>query len=94
MSEVYVIRNQLGHYWGKSREWQDGHDPRRVQRDTHRDVMLNTLVELNARDIELRGEILSVPVDQRGEPVIEPSPTPLPQADNDEETGEAATDAA
>ena len=24
MTDVFVIRNQLGHYWGKSKTWVDG----------------------------------------------------------------------
>ena len=32
MSDLFVIRNQLGHYWGKSKAWVDGRDTRTVQR--------------------------------------------------------------
>ena len=32
MTEVYVIRNQHGHYWAKSKEWVDGSEPRTVMR--------------------------------------------------------------
>ena len=37
MAELYVIRNQLGHYWGKSKAWVDGSDARAVKRTAHRD---------------------------------------------------------
>ena len=78
MSEVYVIRNQSGHYWGKSKEWVDGSEPRTVMRLKHEDEALNTLFELGSKDFELRGEVLAVELSERGDPVIEVSQVPLP----------------
>ena len=78
MTEVFVIRNQLGHYWGKSKAWVDGAEPRAVMRSPHRDEATNTLVELSARDIDLRGEVLAVPLSERGEPEVEASAIPVP----------------
>lgn len=80
MTEVFVIRNQLGHYWGKSKAWVDGSQARLVQRTPHRDEATNTLFELSSRDIDLRGEVLAAELNERGEPVIEPSQIPLPMA--------------
>lgn len=80
MTEVFVIRNQLGHYWGKSKTWVDGSQARLVQRTPHRDEAANTLFELSSRDIDLRGEVLTAELSERGEPVIEPSQIPLPIA--------------
>jgi len=88
MTEVFVIRNQLGHYWGKSKTWVDGSQPRLVQRTPHRDEAVNTLFELSSRDIDLRGEVLSAGLSERGEPVIEASKIPLPM-----ETAEEHVDA-
>lgn len=79
MTEVYVIRNQLGHYWGKSKAWVSGADPRAVLRVKHRDEGVNTLVELSARNIELRGEVIAAELSERGEPVLEVSDAPLPE---------------
>jgi len=78
MSEVFVIRNQLGHYWGKGKAWVDGSEPKTVMRTEHRDEATNTLVELSAKDIELRGEILPVSLTDRGDPIVEPSDIPVP----------------
>ena len=77
MTEVFVVRNQLGHYWGKSKAWVDGTDARAVMRARHEDEAINTLFELSSRDIELRGEVLSAELSERGEPVIEASQIPL-----------------
>lgn len=78
MTEVFVIRNQKGHYWGKRKEWVDGSEARTVMRTGHRDEAVNTLFELSSKDFELRGEVLAVAVSERGEPVVEPSRIPLP----------------
>jgi hypothetical protein len=78
MTEVFVIRNQHGHYRGKGSAWVDGHEPRAVLRLRHRDEAVNTLVELSTRDVSLRGEIVAAGVDGKGLPIIEPSAVPLP----------------
>lgn len=98
MTDVFVIRNQLGHYWGKSKAWVDGSEARAVMRAKHDDEAVNTLFELSSKDFELRGEVLRVELSERGEPVIERSQIPLlleeeepsepeqaPVADNSEE---------
>tara|TARA_R110002110_G_scaffold91264_2_gene237494 strand:+ start:112628 stop:112975 length:348 start_codon:yes stop_codon:yes gene_type:complete len=90
MSEVFVIRNQLGHYWGKSKAWVDGGDARAVMRVKHQDEAVNTLVELGSKDYELRGEVIAAPLSEKGEPVIERSQIPLEL----EETPEVESNAA
>ena len=84
MNKVFVIRNQLGHYWGKKKLWVDGSDNRTVLRLRHRDEALNSLFELSSKDFELRGEIIEAQLSARGEPEVEASSTPLPDADLDE----------
>ncbi|MFK7976554.1 MAG: hypothetical protein AB8C02_10480 [Halioglobus sp.] len=73
MSEVFVVRNQLGHYWGKSKKWVDGRVPKAVLRAKHEDEAINTLFELGSKDFELRGEVIAVGLSDRNEPVIEAS---------------------
>lgn len=90
VTEVFLVRNQLGHYWGKAKTWVDGHIPRAVMRAQHRDEAINTLFELSSRDVDLRGEVIAAPLSDRGDPVIEPSATPLPQEPGQDE---AALDA-
>ncbi len=77
MTAVFIVRNQLGHYWGKSKVWVDGSSPKTVMRAKHEDEAINTLVELSSRDIELRGAVIAAPLSERGEPIIEPSQIPL-----------------
>jgi hypothetical protein len=96
MTDVFVVRNQHGHYWGKAKVWVDGSSPKTVLRTRHQDEALNTLFELSSRDIELRGEVVQAVLSERGEPVIEPSQIPLPEesADTGEESGDAGDEAA
>ena len=92
MNEVFVIRNQLGHYWGKSKAWVDGSEARAVMRVKHEDEALNTLFELSSRDFELRGEVLRAEVSERGEPIIEPSQVPLELELDSDQPPEASED--
>lgn len=73
MNELFVICNQLGQYWGKKKRWVDGRKRRKVMTFKHRDEGLNQLVELSARDTELRGEVIAVEVDDRGVPRVRAS---------------------
>jgi len=70
---VYVIRNQLQQFWTRSSEWVDGREPQRLLKLKHRDEAVNQLVELSARDIDLRGEVVACELNERGEPVVEAS---------------------
>ena len=58
MSGAFVIRNQLGHYWGKSGSWIKGERAGQVACWTHRDEAVNTLFELGSQDTDLRGEVM------------------------------------
>ncbi|MEM6583885.1 MAG: hypothetical protein AAF699_21600 [Pseudomonadota bacterium] len=99
MTDVFVVKNQLGHYWGKSKCWVDGSQPRLVLKTSHKDEAVNILVELSSKDFELRGNVVSAELSERGEPIIEPSQIPLPidpeaemeMADLDKAENDAAT---
>jgi hypothetical protein len=103
MSEAFVVRNQLGQYWGKKKRWVDGSKAKRVMVCKHEDEGINLLVELGARDIELRGEVLACETNDRGIPRVEPSAHKLEDPDDlrpepelveeDAEAAEAAPDA-
>ena len=103
MSELFVIRNQLGQYWGRTKRWVDGTKPRRVLTFKHRDEGLNQLVELSAKDVALRGDVIAVEEDDRGVPSVEASEHLFPdeeellkaeQADEPGEGGDADESAA
>lgn len=73
MTDVYVVRNQLGQFWGKSKAWADGRNPKAIIRTAHEDEAVNTLFELSSKDFELRGEVVQVELSEKREPVVEPS---------------------
>ncbi|MEZ5530506.1 MAG: hypothetical protein R3E57_11365 [Porticoccaceae bacterium] len=52
-----MLRNQHGQWLDKSLNWLDHCPPGQRFKTPHHDVALNQLVELNARDISLRGEV-------------------------------------
>ena len=79
MTDVYVVRNQLGHYWGKSNAWVDGTEARAVMRVKHEDEAVNTLFELSSKDYDLRGEVIAVPLNEKGEVVVKPSEHLIPK---------------
>lgn len=93
MTTIYVIRNQNGHYLGRNGEWVDGSHPPAMFRTPHRDVALNELVEVNLRDLALRGELLSCEVEEGGYPIVEVlNPIPVqPETMPSEETLAAGT---
>ncbi|MBT4520816.1 MAG: hypothetical protein HOC23_12495, partial [Halieaceae bacterium] len=78
MTKVFVIRNQLGHYWGKKKCWVDGSDGRTVMIAKHQDEAINTLFELSSKNFELRGEVVACELNNRGVPAVEASTIPLP----------------
>ncbi len=73
MPDVYVVCNQLNQFWGKKKRWVDGSKPRDIAVFKHEDEGLNQLVELSARDVELRGRVDAAATDERGIPDVVPS---------------------
>jgi hypothetical protein len=67
----FVIRNQLGQYLDKHSGWQSGKDSNALFRADFHDQALNTLIEVNAKDISLRGKIIEVDLDEKKRPVVE-----------------------
>ena len=84
MSGVFVIRNQLGHYWGKSGSWVNGGRASQVACWTHKDEAVNTLFEIGSGDTELRCEIMLAETDDEQPTNLEISEHPLPRADREE----------
>ncbi|PID55050.1 MAG: hypothetical protein CR978_00720 [Gammaproteobacteria bacterium] len=91
MDSLYIIVNQHGHYLGKNKAWQDGRDPRTLYRTPHEDEALNTLFEVSAKDIELRGKVMAAEVNDKGQPEVTISDIPLPQTEDEARTEQQTT---
>lgn len=68
---LFVIRNQFDQYLDKHSGWQSGKDAQALYRADHHDQALNTLIEINAKDISLRGTIIEVEMDDKKRPIVE-----------------------
>ncbi|MEE2730126.1 MAG: hypothetical protein VYA55_04850 [Pseudomonadota bacterium] len=71
MAKAYVIRNQLGQYLTRKGEWVSGKDASVLFNQPHYDQALNQLIEINAKDIELRGTVVDVALDDSKRPLIQ-----------------------
>ena len=82
MSGAFVIRNQLGHYWGKSGSWVKGERAGQVACWTYRDEAVNTLFELGSQDTDLRGEVMLTETEDQLPKNLKISELPVPKPDN------------
>ena len=71
--KVFIIRNQNNLYLDKSQGWVSGKDINCVYRTGFHDEALNSLIEVNAKDISLRGEILEVELSEKKQPLLKVS---------------------
>lgn len=92
MTEVFVICNQLGHFWGKKKTWVDGSDARTVIAIKHRDEATNTLFELSSKDVDLRGDIIVAELNAKGAPLVQVSEIPLPEVPQEEQLNSSPGD--
>lgn len=84
MSEAYVIRNQHGQYLSRRDDWLSGRDTAAVFWKPHYDEALNQLIELNAKDIHLRGKVVKLALSELKRPVItELGPEPEPAVETE-----------
>ena len=91
MDRSFILKNQDGHYWGRSKEWVDGSDRSRVAQYKHRDEASNTVFELSSKDFGLRAEILEMTLKEGKLPKLSISQIPLPglEEEMEEESEEA-----
>jgi len=78
MAKAYVLRNQLGQYLTRKGEWVSGKDASVLFQQPHYDQALNQLIEINAKDIQLRGRVEELALNDKKLPVItEYGPDPV-----------------
>ena len=81
----FILKNQDGHYWGRSKEWVDGADRSRVALYKHRDEASNTVFELSSKDFGLRADVLEMTLSKGKLPKLTISQIALPGLDVSEE---------
>jgi len=70
MAKAFVIRNQDGQYLTKKGEWVSGKEVIGLYHQAHHDQALNQLIEVNAKDIYLRGTILELDLCEKRRPIV------------------------
>ena len=95
MDRSFILKNQDGHYWGRSKEWVDGSDRSRVAQYKHRDEASNTVFELSSKDFGLRAEILEMTLKEGKLPKLSISQIALPglEEENEEAIEASGSDA-
>lgn len=94
MKEVFVIRNQLGQYLTRKGEWVSGRDASVLFHQPWYDQALNHLIEINTKDIDLRGTVLALKLDDKGRPIVEEfGPDPVqPELESEETAADTAAE--
>lgn len=90
MDRSFILKNQNGHYWGRSKDWVDGSDRSRVAQYRHRDEASNTVFELSSKDFSLRAEILEMTLNEGKLPKLSISQIALPGIEHEMEAGQEA----
>ena len=86
MSNVFVVKNQHGHFASKQKEWVDGRNPKVLFNSAHRDEAINLVFELSSKDIYLRAEAISVELTDNKLPVVEVTAPIIPLSIDDAES--------
>lgn len=66
---LYILENHRGEFLDKQLNWVSAGEAGNLFHTPHRDVALNQLIELNARDIHLRAKVVACEADDRGRPL-------------------------
>ena len=68
--KIYILQTQDQRTLNKDLEWSSEADRNAVFQTPHRDIAINQLIELNAKDISLRAAVVECEADSKGRPVL------------------------
>lgn len=71
---LYIIQAASGKFLDKHLVWLETPLASQFFRTPHRDVALNQLIELNAKDVHLRAWVIACESNERGDPVVDQQP--------------------
>tara|TARA_B110000046_G_C13026173_1_gene414245 strand:+ start:4934 stop:5191 length:258 start_codon:yes stop_codon:yes gene_type:complete len=71
--KVYTLKTQDNQFLNKKFEW--SLEPHRdsIFHSQHKDIALNQLIEVNAKDISLRVCVVEYEADSKGRPILSPN---------------------
>lgn len=80
-SDVFIIQNQDKLFLGKQGAWLDGREPGALYKTPYKDEAVNEMFETTARDYSQRLSLINCPLNDKGQPLIDPAilPPPLPR---------------
>jgi hypothetical protein len=87
---IYIIQSQEMATLDKHLQWTRDIKSSSLFYTPHRDIALNQLIELNAKDTSLRADIIECSADSRGRPVVLLEALNTEQADAVENQSSAA----
>ena len=67
---IYIIQSQDMATLDKHLQWTQDIEASSVFYTPHRDIALNQLIELNAKDTSLRADIVECSADSKGRPIV------------------------
>lgn len=68
--KIFILQTQDQRTLNKELEWSSEADCNSVFHTPHRDIAINQLIELNAKDIGLRASVVECEADSAGRPVL------------------------
>ena len=87
---IYILQTQDQRTLNRDLEWSSEADRTMVFCTPYRDIALNQLIELNAKDIDMRASIVECEADAKGRPLL----TADLQASNESPASSDQSDAA
>jgi len=88
--KIYILQTQDQRTLNRDLEWSSEADRTMVFCTPYRDIALNQLIELNAKDIDMRASIVECEADAKGRPLL----TADVQASNESPASSDQSDAA
>lgn len=92
-NSIFVIRNHENRYLTKKHKWRSGADPGILFRSADKDVALNELIEVNAKDVMARLQLVSCELDERDRPCVEVLAADPPEDLEEDQADQAVADA-
>ena len=68
--KIFILQTQDQRILNNDLEWSSEADHNAIFHTPHRDIAINQLIELNAKDITLRASVVECEADIKGRPVL------------------------